>query len=90
MFTIQKTKVWNFLLWLNTHNRLYTDINLDRMTMDTYPENGLLPSIEDQIVIVSTISHLSSFCLYLISMLCHMHKHLLLFTHTRIQPRVRI
>ena len=49
MFTIQKTKVWNFLLWLNTHNRLYTDISLDRMTMDTYPENGLLPSIEDQI-----------------------------------------
>ena len=41
-------------------------------------------------VIVSTISHLSSFCLYLILMLCHMHKHLLLFTRTRIQPRVRI
>ena len=50
----------------------------------------LLPIYGSSCVIVSTISHLSSFCLYLISMLCHMHKHLLLFTHTRIQPRVRI
>ena len=46
MFTIQKIKVWNFLLWLNAH-RLYTDISLDRMTMDIFPENGLLPGVED-------------------------------------------
>ena len=70
-----------------------------------FPQLGILASTADfsychpkvvesptlqEIVIVSTISHLSSFCLYLILMLCHMHKHLLLFTCTCIQPRVRI
>ena len=50
----------------------------------------LQQELKEEDVIVSTISHLCSFCLYLISILCHMHKHLLLFTHTRIQPRVGI
>ena len=42
---------------------------------------GLRVKTAGSLVIVSTISHYTSFCLYLLSMLCHMHKHLLLFTH---------
>ena len=31
MFTIRKRKVWSFLLWLTTYNRLYVDIALDSL-----------------------------------------------------------
>ena len=33
-----KSKVWDFLQWLKTHNRLYKDILLDERTMDLYPD----------------------------------------------------
>ena len=40
--------------------------------------------------VIVTISHLSFICLYLLSLMHHMHHYLLLFTLTRIQPRVRV
>ena len=46
MFTVRKEKIWRFLLWLTTYNRLYVDIPLDRTIMNTYPDNGLLPGLE--------------------------------------------
>ena len=49
MFTIRKRKVWGFLLWLTTYNRLYLDIALDSNIMDTYPDHGLLPGIEHRV-----------------------------------------
>ena len=56
MFRIRKHKVWNFLLWLKNHNRLYTFIPLDMRAMDLYPEDGPLPGIEDRIIQDSEIS----------------------------------
>ena len=49
MFTIRKRKVWSFLLWLTTYNRLYVDIALDSNILDTYPDHGLLPGIEHRV-----------------------------------------
>ena len=49
MFRIRKRKVWSFLLWLTTFNRLYIDIPLDSTIMDSYPDDGLLPDIEHRI-----------------------------------------
>ena len=49
MFTICKRKVWIFLLWLTTYNRLYLDIALDSNILDTYPDHGLLPGIEHRV-----------------------------------------
>ena len=40
--------------------------------------------------VIFTISHLTSFCLYLLSLMRYTHHYLLLFTLTCIQPRVRI
>jgi hypothetical protein len=50
MFTIRESsKLWRFLLWLTSHNRLYHNICLDRSIMDSYPDDDLLPGIEDRI-----------------------------------------
>ena len=38
------------------HNRLYLDMTLDATIMDTYPDNGLLPGIEDCIFEDNTLS----------------------------------
>jgi hypothetical protein len=50
MYRIRKSKVWNFLQWLKTHNRLYKDIPLDKQTMDLYPDDGYLPGIEETVI----------------------------------------
>jgi hypothetical protein len=49
MFKIRKRKVWKFLQWLRQHNRLYRDIPLDESIMDLYPEDGMLPGLEQGI-----------------------------------------
>ena len=49
MFRVQKSKIWRFLIWLTTHNCLYTDIHLDPSIMNSYPEDGVFPGIEDRI-----------------------------------------
>ena len=46
LYKIRKQKVWRFLLWLKSHNRLYIDIPLDPAIMDMYPDHGVLPEIE--------------------------------------------
>jgi hypothetical protein len=38
MFTIRKSKVWSFLLWLKKNNRLYTNIPLDEALLELYPD----------------------------------------------------
>ncbi|KIM39066.1 hypothetical protein M413DRAFT_75392, partial [Hebeloma cylindrosporum] len=50
MFRVRKRKVWDFLLWLRNHNRLYANLPLDLDTMNLYPEDGMLPGIEDRIL----------------------------------------
>jgi hypothetical protein len=50
MYRIRKSKVWRFLQWLKEHNRLYTEISLDRSAMELYPEDGCLPGIESRVV----------------------------------------
>jgi hypothetical protein len=49
MFRIRKTKVWNFLLWLRSNNRLYRDVPLDAVIMDSYPVDGILPGVENRV-----------------------------------------
>ena len=41
MFRVQKSKIWRLLIWLTTHNRLYTDIRLDPSIMNSYPEDDV-------------------------------------------------
>ena len=50
MFRIRKKKVYEFLLWLKHHNRLYALIPLDFKTLNLYPNDGFLPGIEDRII----------------------------------------
>jgi hypothetical protein len=56
MFRIRKHKVWEFLLWLRSHNRLYATISLDLHAMNLYPDDGFLPGIEDRIIQDNEIS----------------------------------
>ena len=46
-FRIRKAKVWQFLLWLGTHNHLYADIPLDEEIMNKYPEDGPVPGVNE-------------------------------------------
>jgi len=50
MYRIRKSKAWDFLQWLKAHNRLYRDIQLDKQTMDLYPDDDYLPGIEETVI----------------------------------------
>ena len=50
MYRIRKLKVWGFLQWLKTHNKLYNDTTLDAQTMNLYPDDGYLPGIEGTVI----------------------------------------
>src|ERR1700683_2948331 len=50
LYCICKAKVWDFLLWLTTHNLLYFDMPLHRTILDQYPEDDTIPRIENNIV----------------------------------------
>ena len=49
-FRICKRKVWDFLVWLTAHNLCYLDMLLDKTIIDQYPEDGILPGIENNVV----------------------------------------
>lgn len=55
MFRIRKNKVWRFLVWLKSNNRLYMDMELDRAVMDEYPDDGFIPDLEEGVVSDHTI-----------------------------------
>ncbi|KAF8461303.1 hypothetical protein JB92DRAFT_2570416, partial [Gautieria morchelliformis] len=50
LFHIRKAKVWSFLCWLSSNNELYQNIIIDRSIMDLYPDDGILPGLEDAII----------------------------------------
>jgi hypothetical protein len=50
IFYIRKHKVWQFLLWLQNHNILYSHIELDLIILEQYPEEGSLPGIIDNVI----------------------------------------
>ena len=62
IYRIQKQKVWDFLLWLTSHNLLYSEMPLDRTTLDQYPDDDALPGVKNNIVEdhVSDVSHIFS------------------------------
>lgn len=55
MYRIRKRKVWRFLVWLKTNNRLYADIMLDESIMDRYPDDGPLPDLNEGIIHDNTL-----------------------------------
>ena len=50
MYRIRKQKVWGFLQWLRSHNRLYKNILLDEGIMNLYPNDGYFPGIEETVI----------------------------------------
>ncbi|KAF8482258.1 hypothetical protein JB92DRAFT_3149124 [Gautieria morchelliformis] len=50
LFHIRKAKVWRFLCWLSSNDELYQNVTIDRSIMYLYPENGILPGLEDGII----------------------------------------
>lgn len=43
IFRVRKQKIWDFLVWLVNHNKLYVDIILDMNSLALYPDDGPLP-----------------------------------------------
>ncbi|KIM83355.1 hypothetical protein PILCRDRAFT_46336, partial [Piloderma croceum F 1598] len=50
VYRIRKQKVWAFLQWLTTHNINYLDMPLDKTILEQYPEDDILPGIENHVV----------------------------------------
>ncbi|KAG1801877.1 hypothetical protein EV424DRAFT_1271252, partial [Suillus variegatus] len=50
LFRVRKHKIWSFLLWLKSHNKLYADIPLDAAILDLYPGDGTIPGLQDRVV----------------------------------------
>ncbi|KAG2039386.1 hypothetical protein BDR03DRAFT_860019, partial [Suillus americanus] len=50
VFRIRKQMIWQFLLWLKHHNRLYSSVALDLDVLSLYPENDVLLGLSDRIV----------------------------------------
>ncbi|KAG2336267.1 hypothetical protein BDR05DRAFT_896928, partial [Suillus weaverae] len=50
VFCVRKQMIWQFLLWLKHHNRLYSSVALDLDVLSLYPEDGVLPGMSDRVV----------------------------------------
>jgi len=50
VFRVRKNKVWRFLLWLKAHNRLYSNIPLNESILDNYPDDDILPGLDDRVI----------------------------------------
>ena len=50
MFRVRKKKVQELLLWLKNHNHLYANMPLDFSVLDLYPDDGLLPGMQNCVV----------------------------------------
>ena len=48
MYQIFKSKAWRFIQWLRVYNQLYTEVSLDRLTMELYPEDSVEPELSPQ------------------------------------------
>ncbi|KAG2106190.1 uncharacterized protein F5147DRAFT_761758, partial [Suillus discolor] len=50
VFRVRKHMIWQFLLWLKHHNRLYSIVTLDLDALSLYPEDDVLPGLSDRVV----------------------------------------
>lgn len=50
IFCVRQGKIWSFLVWLVRHNKLYTDIVLDKECLALYPIDGPLPGVCERII----------------------------------------
>jgi hypothetical protein len=50
VFRVRKRMIWQFLMWLKHHNRLYSSITLDLDVLSLYPEDDVLPGLSDRVV----------------------------------------
>ncbi|KAL6297838.1 hypothetical protein BKA93DRAFT_719028, partial [Sparassis latifolia] len=50
MYRVRKRKIWSFLLWLKSHNKLYKHMTFDLSALDMYPEDDVLPGLSSRIV----------------------------------------
>lgn len=50
-FRIRKLKVWSFLKWLQAHNPLYYHIPLSLINLEQYPDDGILPGVEERVIL---------------------------------------
>ncbi|KIJ25887.1 hypothetical protein M422DRAFT_192898, partial [Sphaerobolus stellatus SS14] len=50
IFNVRRSKIRDFLAWLQAHNLLYRDIPLHDDIIDLYPEDGLLPGLADAVI----------------------------------------
>ncbi|KAI5984361.1 hypothetical protein EDD15DRAFT_2309828 [Pisolithus albus] len=50
IFRVRKQKIWAFLIWLVNHNKLYSEIVLDRNCLALYPDDGSLPGVGERII----------------------------------------
>jgi hypothetical protein len=50
MFRVRKAKIWKFLMWLKCHNQLYMDMEFDETVMNMYPEDDILPCLEEKTI----------------------------------------
>ena len=50
VFFVRKKKIWSFLNWLVINNPLYAHVTLDSNILDQYPEDDMLPGIDERVV----------------------------------------
>ncbi|KAG1804177.1 uncharacterized protein BJ212DRAFT_1252242, partial [Suillus subaureus] len=50
VFHVCKQMIWQFLLWLKHHNRLYSSVALDLDILSLYPEDDVLPGLSDHVM----------------------------------------
>ncbi len=50
MLRVRKKVIWALLIWLKGHNRLYFEIPYDEALLNLYPEDGIMPGLENRII----------------------------------------
>lgn len=51
LFRVRKGKVMSFLMWLKNYNKLYEHIPIDHTIANQYPDDGVMPGLEERIIV---------------------------------------
>lgn len=50
IFCMCKNKIWVFLMWLNHHNHLYSDIHIEQEILELYPTDNVIPGLSERVI----------------------------------------
>jgi hypothetical protein len=50
VFKVRKNRIMSFLLWLKSHNHLYSHVDIDEQVLSLYPDDDVMPGLPERVI----------------------------------------